>query len=423
MLLAASVLVLVGGSCLGTEIAQGESRAEQGIVGAWHADSVVVASENGAKKTLASSDRQPLNVSVSDTTMIMRVGEQKLAEMPYALDSTQTPLAIDVQYQGEQMRGICELKGDRLKISLGSAKNERPQNFGAAANSMDLVLHRFEGQPLMVMNADGTELRLLLSMPEYTSCGAPKWSRDGAKIVFDARRSLFGDVGLLTHVFSVNADGTSPTDLGDGCLPSWSPDGKRIAFSRYSPVSGIWVMNADGTDKQLIDDNGWGADWSPKDDKLAYSQGANICIYDLKSKQRRYLLDKERSHIYWGLAWSPDGNWICYKGTLPDGGPEIALVHAEGQAKGFKTLVQGKAMPPIRDSHNMFSWSVDSKHVLAPLRLDGDAQLQLYLLDPDGEKPPQRLQGQDAKLRNVGSSWSPDGKKIVISFGIGRPAK
>ena len=187
----------------------------------------------------------------------------------------------------------------------------------------------------MIINADGTDPRPLASLPEYT-CGSSACLPDGSKISFDCWHSFLGDDYTKSHIYVANSDGSSPRDLGDGTLSSWSPEGKRIAYSRYSPNSGIWVMKADGTDTQLIDAEGWSADWSPKADELAYILGANICVCDLKTKKQRNLLDKEYSGIYWGVAWSPDGRWICFQGTLPGGGSELALVDAQGQAKGFK---------------------------------------------------------------------------------------
>ena len=50
-------------------------------------------------------------------------------------------------------------------------------------------------------------------------------------------------------------------------------------------------MNADGSDVQLIDENGWSPDWSPKKDELCYTiyrgQTPNLCVYNVKTKERR----------------------------------------------------------------------------------------------------------------------------------------
>ena len=46
-------------------------------------------------------------------------------------------------------------------------------------------------------------------------------------------------------------NGTNQQELAtSGGGPVWSPDGTRIAYTIYS--SGIWVMNADGTNQQQL---------------------------------------------------------------------------------------------------------------------------------------------------------------------------
>src|SRR3954447_10082633 len=54
----------------------------------------------------------------------------------------------------------------------------------------------------------------------------------------------------VQHVFTINADGSSLTDLGPGANPAWSPDGKQVAF--VGTAGGLRVMNGDGTNDHLV---------------------------------------------------------------------------------------------------------------------------------------------------------------------------
>lgn len=327
---AAGLLVLVGVS-LGRS--QSGTDEKQAVVGAWRAESIGLVGENGEKTTLPNeTNKGPFCFSISEETITAWEGNQKFAEIPYVSDPKQTPAIIDVKYKDQDMSGIYELNGESLKISLNYADKGRPQDFSGINSDMDLVLKRFQGRPLMLVNIDGSNLHPLGSLPAY-GFGTSDWSPDGKKIAVDTWNMLIGDDWPQSHVYVLNADGSSPTDLGDGTLPSWLPDGKRITYSRRNPSGRIWIMNADGSDKQMIDENGWSSDWSPKKDKdeIAFTSGNNICVLDLKTKQRRMILKKEYNGIYWGIVWSPDGQWICFIRTARR---RLRIGHRQWQRSG-----------------------------------------------------------------------------------------
>ena len=58
-------------------------------------------------------------------------------------------------------------------------------------------------------------------------------------------------------IYRVNADGSGlkrlTDDPADDGLPTWSPDGRAIAFlSNRSGTWGVWAMTPDGDDQQLL---------------------------------------------------------------------------------------------------------------------------------------------------------------------------
>ena len=53
----------------------------------------------------------------------------------------------------------------------------------------------------------------------------------------------------------MDPDGKNVRDLGRGILPRWSPDGTQIIYiggSQDEDPQGIYVMNADGTNRALL---------------------------------------------------------------------------------------------------------------------------------------------------------------------------
>ena len=201
-----------------------------------------------------------------------------------------------------------------------------------------------------------------------------------------------------------------------GAMPSWSPDGNRIVFSNYSP-RGVWIMNADGTGRELLDADGWGGEWCPKGEMIAYSvsaNGANIAVRDLATSASVTLLDDRYTTIFWGMGWSPDGQWIAFKAPTRDGTTELALVHVEGHKQGFRVLLP-TAIPDMTDLLHNPSWSPDGTQIIAAVITKANPARQLYVLDAAGKEPAKLLPGLEKGRWYNDMAWSPDGKRIVVS--------
>jgi len=91
----------------------------------------------------------------------------------------------------------------------------------------------------------------------------PSWSPDGSKLAFARFTGYVGTCPYscyaIDDIFTVNADGTGVTQLTDEAPnyarePTWSPDGKNIAFVKFSSTgtSDIWTMNADGSGQTSV---------------------------------------------------------------------------------------------------------------------------------------------------------------------------
>ena len=101
---------------------------------------------------------------------------------------------------------------------------------------------------LWTMRADGTDKRRLLPQAASTDIDVePSWSPDGTRIAFRRTTPDGGDIVILTIA---TGQETRLALAGKQAFPSWSPDGSRIAYtsSQVGMVTHIFTVNPDGSD-------------------------------------------------------------------------------------------------------------------------------------------------------------------------------
>ena len=95
---------------------------------------------------------------------------------------------------------------------------------------------------LEVIDTDGTHARQLTSS---WSDSFPSWSPDGKQVAYTAEVAEGGG-----GVFVVDAAGGTPVRLGSSALqlaPAWSPDGTRVAWVSWAGAPTLEVSAADGS--------------------------------------------------------------------------------------------------------------------------------------------------------------------------------
>ena len=281
----------------------------------------------------------------------------------------------------------------------------------------------FQTRLFFVNPADGTIIKQVApSLNEYQSQGSPCRSLDGKLIAFDAWKA--GESFSKSKVIVINADGTEPRIYDDAAMPSFSPGGNRLVFSRPN-ARGVWVANVNSQledDIVLLDDKGWGADWSP-DGKIAYGKQTknvgNLVVVDLVEEQVTQLFDDVQgpySSIYWNMGWSPDGKRIGFKASDRDGKIVIGIVDARGEKFGHVIRDQGELLEIV-------TWTQDASQLLFLKKNPERGELQIHAAAPDTQDPPTLFGGLVPDRGHRGIVISRDGKELLMSCTKKIPAK
>jgi Tol biopolymer transport system component len=111
-----------------------------------------------------------------------------------------------------------------------------------------------------VMSSDGTGTPQQITNCQIQSpyavpsdCATPSWSPDGKRIAFFDGDTPYGDALGGGGVYVVSADGTGPitplyqNEQATSAFPQWSSDGKMIFFSPGPSPYAVWRINSDST--------------------------------------------------------------------------------------------------------------------------------------------------------------------------------
>lgn len=132
-----------------------------------------------------------------------------------------------------------DLDGQNLKRLTNSPKREAQPKW--SPDGKRIVFSSNDLEDLYVMNADGSN-QIRLDIGSYQGVYFPDWSPDGEKIIFSTEPASIVVLDLKT--------GTLSKLSSLGVFPSWSPDGKKLVFLGpwgKLPTEYLSTMNADGT--------------------------------------------------------------------------------------------------------------------------------------------------------------------------------
>jgi Tol biopolymer transport system component len=363
---------------------------------------------------------------------------------------------------------------------------------------------------IFVIHPDGTGLKRISQHGGF--CGTPKWTRDSRSVItycMSAQETLSnrfgsGDGDDKLVKIDVASDAATPVTAGAGVklapsvlptgiaylrqdksahgifyangskgpagdnirFPSWSPDGKQVAYSRFTtnrPVAPVKLWSRDPSFD--LYSTAWLPAYDPTGKYLAITrhkpdQSTTLEILDEKGTQR-ILRTVNLPNLILAPQWSPDSKQLVFgtgafsafldfsigekKPADPvNGGAQVGIINADGS--NFHIVTSGP-------NNNAFpSFSPDGKHIvyrsmganeqgLRIMNLDnhsivaltsewdnfpiwspkGDRiafirktgnDFQIFTIRPDGK---QLTQLTDTHSIDAHLAWSPDGRRLLFT--------
>lgn len=231
---------------------------------------------------------------------------------------------------------------------------------------------------IWTMQPDGSGRTQLTSPPPGFRDGAPSWSPDGSRVLFDRLDCRSGTSCNSYSIRVVNADGTSDTQvIATGQTPSWSPTGTRLVYTVQSQTSNcgqIYTAKADGTGQAVF---------------------STFC-------------DETTDCCLGAPSWSPDGRTIAYQWQTWEEVPDPNCVPSEPQ---FCEFDYGPPMlVPTGDRGAAPNWSPDSEEIAYQVTAWFTQGGPIAARRADGFAPARQLtSSQDSE-----PAWSPDGTEIAF---------
>jgi Tol biopolymer transport system component len=247
-------------------------------------------------------------------------------------------------------RAVAALRTLAVTASLAAACLAIPAAPARAAGppvTGRIAFSDFVTNQVYAVNPDGTGLAQLTHEPSGIAARWPDWSPGGSRILF-VRFNLSNGSG---RIWIMNADGTGQRRLASDApgyrdyQPRYSPDGRHIMFARCSPGDGlcaIWRMRSDGTRRRLVvpfiqapnETNNFDPAVSPDGRRIAFTRFgfdgiiAQVWVASISGRHARPLtaprLEAQAPN------WSSDGSHITFTSNSARAQSSIYVMRANG---------------------------------------------------------------------------------------------
>jgi len=240
-----------------------------------------------------------------------------------------------------------------------------------------------KGGKLYVLDLPSEQLHTLsVTVPDDGTRTAAHWV-DAAPLIRDKDMAQQTDFDLAPNgkraVFSARGDlFTIPAEFGntrnltqspgaDEDHPSWSPDGKTIAYTTDAGgEQQLALRPAEGGPEKVITHfaNGYfyTPRWSPAGDQLAFSDNEHrLWTVAADGGEPREVARDPYNEMH-DYSWSPDGKWLAYSITAANQQSGIWLYDVEGRKATRVSEALTNDFSPVFDPNGKYLYFVSTRH-------------------------------------------------------------
>jgi Tol biopolymer transport system component len=293
-------------------------------------------------------------------------------------------------------------------VPLSRVRATAPGTNGQIAFQVDMGT---TGIQIFTVRPNGQDLHQITHVS--VAAVSPEWSPDGRLIAFEHQSATCANVAIMKPDGSDLIDIQPPSpNLCEGA-PSFTPDGARIVFEQFNvdtSEDAIWIMRLDGSDRQFIT-TGTG---SGVTDPSVSPDGRTLSFIDfngLDFGQALFTGDIHGGNLFqvtpftFDVAvkqdWAPNGRRLLFTDNAdlpPPSSANIATIRPDGTGLRHLTHFQGGDVKAYAGSY-----SPDGSWII--FRIEDHGSFGLFRMHPDGSDRRTILDFSSFRPRNI--AWGP----------------
>jgi Tol biopolymer transport system component len=287
---------------------------------------------------------------------------------------------------------VSNWESTRLVVALAAAATLLGIGLGLPARSR-AAFPGANGRVAYDSNQGGADPEIMSGLPDGSGSvqlttntvddKQPAWSADGKKVAY----SHFNSVSGVFEIWTMSADGSGQAPAASAAQslthPTWSRDGSRIAFVyAFSPTDDDIYrvdtsgLNANFTSVENTADNERDPAYAPNSNKIAFSRSSGgpyeLWTVDDSGSAPTVVLARA-GHNLTEPNWSPDGAQFAYQYQFSATDEDVYRVDTDGTNNGAVTADAVNERAP--------AWAPEG-NMIAYGRVGSD--VEIYTVNPDG---------------------------------------